>query len=371
VNLIGLAGHRREFHGHRGHLDCATHKAAASWLRMALVVGLVALGGLAGCSSGTTVKSLPLLRLPPNLAAKLSGYHIYVSDLVTGDVAEIGVFTRHVSESVHGVGLSPDGKTLYVTDIRNNKLDAFALDGPDSFVSSFGATHSVATGSIPVHMVSTGQVIFVTNFGQDSISVIDALTWKRIKTIRVCQSPHGIVLSPDRRLVYASCNGGEAVAVIDVASQTLLTTIPTPVPSAPYGIAVSADGRYVYVSDYDTGRLMVIDAATKAYLRSVEVSAHPMLITRSPDGKRLYVANNGSRSVSVLDIGNDPANPQILVASIPVAGYPHGLALTPDGRYLAVANTLGDTLSVIDTSTNTDIGSIPGEKYPNDVVITT
>jgi YVTN family beta-propeller protein len=50
-------------------------------------------------------------------------------------------------------------------------------------------------------------------------------------------------------------------------------------------------------------------------------------------------------------------------------GYPHGLALTPDGRYLVVANTYGDTLSVIDTTTNTDIGTIPGEKYPNDVVI--
>jgi YVTN family beta-propeller protein len=59
-----------------------------------------------------------------------------------------------------------------------------------------------------------------------------------------------------------------------------------------------------------------------------------------------------------------------VVASIPVAGYPHGLALTPDGRYLVVADTYGDTLSVIDTSTNTDIGTIPGEKYPNDVVIT-
>jgi YVTN family beta-propeller protein len=371
VKIIGLAGQRWGFHGHSGRLDCASLKAAASRLGIALVVGLVALSGLAGCSSSTTVKSLPLLRLPPNLAAKLSGYHIYVSDLVTGDVAEIGVFTRHVSESVHGVGLSPDGKTLYVTDIRNNELDAFALDGPDSFISSVGPTHSVATGPTPVHMVSTGQVIFVTNFGQDSISVIDALTWKSIKTIRVCQSPHGIVLSPNRRLVYASCNGGEAVAVIDVASQTLLTTIPTPVLSAPYGIAVSADGRYVYVSDYDTGRLMVIDAAAKTYLRSVEVGAHPMLIAHSPDGKRLYVANNGSRSVSVLDIGKDPANPQILVAGIPVAGYPHGLALTPDGRYLLVANTLGDTLSVIDTSTNIDIGSIPGEKFPNDVVITT
>jgi YVTN family beta-propeller protein len=143
-----------------------------------------------------------------------------------------------------------------------------------------------------------------------------------------------------------------------------------PALSAPYGIATSADGRYVYASDDYTGRLMVIDASTNTYLRSVEVGAHPMLIVRSPDGKRLYVANNGSRGVSVLDIGADPADPPVLVPNVPVTGYPHGLAVTPDGRYLVVANTYGDTLSVIDTSTNSDIGTIRAEKFPNDVLIT-
>jgi YVTN family beta-propeller protein len=219
-------------------------------------------------------------------------------------------------------------------------------------------------------MVSNGKVIFVTNFGQDSISVIDAVSWKLIKTITVCAQPHGIVLSPDGRYVYASCYGGHAVAVIDVANQALITLIPTPSLSAPYGIATSADGRYVYASDDYTGRLMVIDATTNTYLRSVEVGAHPMLIVRSPDGKRLYVANNGSRGVSVLDTGSDPADPRVLVSNVPVAGYPHGLAVTADGHYVVVANTYGDTLSVIDTSTNVDIGTIHAQKFPNDVLIT-
>jgi YVTN family beta-propeller protein len=342
----------------------------------AILLWILLVAGLAGCTDRTStpprqVNQPPVLVLPSALAQKLSGYHIYVSDLETGDVAEIGVVTRHVSESVHGLGLSLDGGTLYVTDIQNDELDAFSLRGPQGFASSGSEpTHRVRTGVLPVHMVSNGHVIFVTNFGQDSISVIDAVTWKLIKTVEVCAQPHGIVLSPDGRYVYASCNGGHAVAVIDVATETLVTTISMPALSAPYGIAVSADGRYVYASDYYTGRLMVIDASANRYLRSVEVGAHPMLIVRSPDGKRLYVANNGSRGVSVLDIGGDPANPQVLVSNVPVAGYPHGLAVTADGHYLVVANTYGDTLSVIDTSTNVDIGTIRAEKYPNDVLIT-
>ncbi|PWT76247.1 MAG: hypothetical protein C5B60_04315 [Chloroflexi bacterium] len=337
---------------------------------------LLLLSLLAGCTAATSaaprqVDQPPVLALPSALAQKLSGYHIYVTDLETGDVAELGVFTRHVSESVHGLGLSPDGDTLYVTDIQNMELDAFSLSSPRGFASSSaGPAHTAHIGIYPVHMVSNGHVIFVTNYGQASISVIDALTWKRVKTIAVCANPHGIVMSPDGRHVYASCNGGHAIAVIDVSSLTLATTIPLPAFSGPYGIATSGDGRYVYASDNLNGRLMVIDATTNTYLASVEVGTHPMLIVRSPDGKRLYVANNGSRSISVLDIGTDPADPTVLVSTVPVAGYPHGLALTPDARYLIVANTYGDTLSVIDTGTNTVIGTIRAEKFPNDVVIT-
>jgi YVTN family beta-propeller protein len=336
-----------------------------------VIVGLVSLllaGLISGCSGTTTrTTQLPLLLLPEQLA----GYHVYVSDLETGDVAELGTFTRHISESVHGVGLSTDGKTLYVADVAGNSIEAFSLSGSQSFDSSAKATHTAPTGQFPVHMVNTldGHTLFVTNFNESSISVIDATTWKLIKKIQVPNRPHGIVLSPDGRFVYASCYGAHAVAVINVATETLVATVELPVASQPYGIGITADGRYVYASDNLTGRLLIINTRSDTYVGSVQTGIHPALIARSPDGKRLYVANGGSRTVSVLDIGSDPAHPKV-VATVLVQGYPHGLAVTPDGRYVVVANTLGDTLSVIDASTNHVVATIKGEKYPIDVVIT-
>jgi YVTN family beta-propeller protein len=348
----------------------------ASWKlgrTAAVMVGLVPLllAGLLGGCSGTitpaTTTSLPLLQLPK----QLDGYQVYVSDLLTGDVAELGTFTRHVSESVHGVGLSADGKTLYVADVAGNNLDAFSLSGPQGFASSSKATHTDLTGQFPVHMVNTldGRTIFVTNFNESSISVIDATTWKVIKKIQVPAKPHGIVLSPDGQFVYASCYGAHAVAVINVATETLVHTVDLPLASQPYGIGISADGHYVYASDNLTGRLLIINTANATYAGSVPIGLHPALIARSPNGKLLYVANGASRSVSVLDIASDPAHPKV-VATVQVQGYPHGLAVTPDGRYVVVAETLGDTLSVIDTATNKVVATIKGEKYPIDVVIT-
>jgi hypothetical protein len=37
---------------------------------------------------------------------------VFVTDLVTGNLAELGAATTHVSRSVHGLALSPDGRRL-------------------------------------------------------------------------------------------------------------------------------------------------------------------------------------------------------------------------------------------------------------------
>src|SRR5579872_4025333 len=216
----------------------------------------------ASCAAATSAPE-PVLPRP----AELAPYHIFVTDLETGNVAELGERTIHVAQSVHGLGLSADGKTLLVTDISGNCVDGFALDG-----GALGTEHEAPVGVSPVHMVATldGKTLFVTNFADQTVSVVNAATWQPEKTITVPARPHGIVLSPDGRWAYVACNGGAAIAVIDTASATLAATVPLP-GAQPYGIAISADGRYVYASDNLTGRLFVIDTTQRKLLTDIEV----------------------------------------------------------------------------------------------------
>ena len=337
---------------------------------VALLATLVV--SLAGCASsgatgaqgkaGAAPTPIATLTLPPPLAR----YSVFVTDVLTGNMAELGKQTWHVSQSIHGLGLSADGKTLYVTDVAANRLFAFDL--------SNGAPkeiHSVGVGVYPVHMVAThdGSAIFVTSFGGSSVAVIDGRTWKPQKMITTPQRPHSVVISPDGQWVYTGCYGGAAIAVINVASESLAATIPLPQLAEPYGLAISPDGHYLYASDNLTGRLFVVDAPARRVVASVAVGLHPALIAHSPDGKTLYVANGGSHTVSVVDISRDPAHPTVK-ATVAVTGYPHGIAVSPDGRYVVVANTLGKDLSVIDVASLKVIATIPGERYPNDVLIT-
>jgi YVTN family beta-propeller protein len=329
--------------------------------RLGVALALVA-ALLAGCgrASGATTAPPRTLTLPSALA----GYHLAVSDLLTGDVAEMGLRTLHVARSVHGLGLAPDGRVLFVTDVAGNALVAY----PVLAGGRLGAPRRVRVGVSPVHMVETpGGTIFVTNFGESSVSVVDGAHWRVRAAIAVPASPHGIVLAPDGRTAYVACANGGAVAALDAASQSLAWTLPLPDGAKPYSVALSRDGRYLYAADNFAARLFVIDTAARQVVGTAPIGLRAALMARSADGATLYVTNGASGTVSVLDLTADPAHPRAR-ATVRVGSYPHGLALTPDGRYLVVANTLGDTLSVISTESDTVIATVPGERYPNDVL---
>lgn len=294
----------------------------------------------------------------------LGAYHIFVSDLLTGDVYALGTKTYPAARSTHGLGLSPDGKSLYATDSVGDQLLVFHLS--DGKLSD---EHAVHVGAQPVHMVASpdGRYIFVTNFSGSSVSVVDTHTWSVARTIKTPAAPHSIVISPDGRYAYVACYLGAAVAIIDIARQALVGTIPLPPLTRPYGLGISRDGHYLYASDNFSGRLFTLDALTRRAITSVQVGLRPALIARSVDGTRLYVANGASHNLSTLDIASDPAAPRV-IATTQLDGYPHGVSVTPDGRYISVADTVSGNVSVVDALTHEVIATVPGMKYPNDTL---
>src|SRR5579875_1275062 len=338
--------------------------------RLFMVALLACVLALAACSSGggdptqaaqTPASNLSVIARP----AQLAPYHIFVTDLASGNVAELGVRTYHNAASVHGLGLSTDRHWLYATDVADNQLLAYPFNG-----AALGAPKRVTVGSFPAHMGNTldGKRIFVTDFQGSSVSVIDTATWTVEKTIATPAGPHGIVLSPDGRYAYVACYDAGSIIAIDTANERIAATIPLPTGAHPYGVAISPDGRDVYAADNFLSRLYAINTLTNTVIASLAIGLHPALIARSPDGHTLYVANGVSHSVSIVNI-TQPDIPAI-AGTVTVSGYPHGLAVTPDGRYVVVAQQYGKTLSVISTQSDSVVSVITGMQYPIDVLIT-
>ncbi|HEX9245997.1 MAG TPA: cytochrome D1 domain-containing protein, partial [bacterium] len=116
--------------------------------------------------------------------------------------------------------------------------------------------------------------MFVTNSGDNTVSVIETATNTVVATVQVATKPEGVAVTPDGSWVYVANNGDGTVTVIDAVSFQLVLTVV--VGSAPIGVAVTPDGSRVYVANSGDNTVSVIDTATDS------VTTGPVPVGTSP-----------------------------------------------------------------------------------------
>ncbi|MFF5212847.1 YncE family protein [Streptosporangium sp. NPDC000396] len=84
----------------------------------------------------------------------------------------------------------------------------------------------------------------------------------------------------------------------------------------------------------------------------------------SPDNGRLYVPNEGTDNVSVIDTATNT-----VVATVNVGDQPRGAALTADGTSLYVPNAGAGNVSVIGTSSLTVFATVPVGSFSTAVTV--
>ncbi|MGW0819598.1 protein kinase domain-containing protein [Streptomyces viridiviolaceus] len=138
---------------------------------------------------------------------------------------------------------------------------------------------------------------------------------------------------------------------------------------SPQGMAMSQDGRRSYVTNYGSGSVSVIDTLTnRTEDQPIRVGKNPRDVAVSPDRRRVYVTNYGSDSVSVIDTLTNRVDRTITVGSTPV-----GVTVSRDGRWVYVtlsrSGSLPGSLSVIDTATDKVKHTISVGKDPQGVAV--
>ena len=136
------------------------------------------------------------------------------------------------------------------------------------------------------------------------------------------------------------------------------------------GPVLAQTGTWVYVTNNFTHSVSVIDAATNAVIATVPVGEFPEGVAVHPDPLRtvVYVANNGPQigdpghTVSVIDR-------LAVVATVEVGDGPRGVAVHPAGTFVYVANAIDGTVSVINTATNTVSDTVTVGNGPAHVIV--
>jgi YVTN family beta-propeller protein len=236
----------------------------------------------------------------------------------------------------------------------------------------------VEVGDRPLGIAATpdGRYLVISNNGQgvQSLVLFDTATRKVMQVIPY-PSPEalflGVAVAPDGRRVYASAGGNNKIRVHDFDGRALSERAPIPLgtPTAriyPAGLALSPDGTTLYAALNLENAVAFVDTATQRVRERVNLApvARPDDIGMLPYAlavhrQKLYVSEWNGGGVSVIAIDR----PRLL-GRIPTGAHASGLALSPDGRRLYVANATSDTLSVIDTSTDTVVRTADLSPYP-------
>lgn len=117
----------------------------------------------------------------------------------------------------------------------------------------------------------------------------------------------------------------------------------------PMDWARSADGRHLFVSMPLAGQVAVVDTQTFKVVQDIDAGADPVRVVVQPDGRYLWVGNNGKNSgVTVIDT----ATLKPVLSAATGAGH-HEITFSDDSRRAFVSNRDAGTVSVFDIATLT------------------
>jgi YVTN family beta-propeller protein len=200
---------------------------------------------------------------------------------------------------------------------------------------------------------------YVGLFGDNAVGVIDTATNQLTKTIPIPTGPHGLVITPDNKWVYASSDGDSVVSVISTATDEVTKSID--VGTMPHGLAITPDGSQVLVAAFGTDQVEAIDTSTNQVTWQVPVpQPHNLAITA--DGQTVYAASQkaGSEALAIIDI---PTGTQ--TGSVSLDHTPRALNVSPDGQKVVFTEAGVDALLVLDRASNQIVTQIPTGASPH------
>jgi len=253
---------------------------------------------------------------------------------------------------VHGLGYSPDSKTLAVVSIGSNSVTLI-----DTATNKVKGTVYVGRSPHEAFFTPDGHELWVTVRGENYVSVIDPAQMKEVRRVTMANGPGMTMFGPDGRYAFVCSSFTAELTVVDTASHEVLKRLPQASPFCP-NIAVSPESDEVWITLKDVGKTQVFSAKPpfeqRALLETGPITNHVNFVNNQ-NGKFAYVTVGGTNQVKAYRRGAVPK----LIATIPVGSLPHGIWPSGDGARVYVALENGEHATAIDTLSNKVIANIP------------
>ncbi len=276
---------------------------------------------------------------------------------VVDTVADVVIATIPIATGPHGMAISPDGRWLYVSSDGSSIISI--IDTSSDYV-----TKTIEVGKSPhgVTLVPGRDLLLVAVNGEDKIAFIDTAKQAVVATVMVGK-PHTIGVSPDGKMAYISSQvpGKSAVAVIDLDARQVVRTIA--VDKTPRDLEYASDGKAVYFTKAGANVIDVLDPASNTIVAEIPTGVSPHYVNHPRNALYGMAIVQGPGELFLFDPGTNKA-----VRSIKVGDQPHWLAVSGDGKIAYVTNEGSNTLSIVDIASGKTI-TIPVGNQPRKVVV--
>jgi YVTN family beta-propeller protein len=230
-------------------------------------------------------------------------------------------------------------------------------------VNSFRGLLALLGAAATAGLAQPGTLI-VLNKSDHTASLLDAGSGAARATLPTAPGPHEVGVSPDGRLAVVTGYGGQSsgnrLTVIDIPAAKVLSTVELKGYSRPHGIIWAPGGGAVYVTAEDQRALLELDPESWTVRRALSTEQDVShMVDLLPDGRRAFVANIGSGSVTVFDL--DPAQ---RLGSIETGAGAEGIAVRPSGAEVWVTNRAADTVTVLDPVSLSVQATLPCASFP-------
>src|SRR5450830_1767222 len=262
--------------------------------------------------------------------------------------------------NVHGMGFSPDHKTLLVISNGSNSVTFI-----DTATNQVKGTTYVGRSPHEGFFSADGKEVWVVVRGEDYISVIDPVSFKETRRIKTGVGPGMVQSMPDGKLAFAVSSFTPQVDVIDVQSHQVIKKIDVVSPFSPF-LQFTPDYKEMWMTHKDVGKVTRIDTRTLEVIGVIDtgfITNH--LAFAKVDGKVLAYVTIGGENVVKVYSTEQPAK---LVATIATGALPHGIWTSDDSSRIYVGLENGDGVEVIDTASNKVIAHIGGGQAPQALV---
>lgn len=238
----------------------------------------------------------------------------------------------------------------------NQKDHTFRIFDPVSTKQIGVVTESAYTGH-EIAVAPDGITAYVPIYGDsgvgkpgsdgDHIDIIDLPSAKITGAIAFSHGvrPHCAIFDRHTGMLLVTTEIDKAVAIIDPKTRKIVGTIPTGQEQS-HMMVESPDGSRLYSANVGPGTVSVMDIRARKLLKIIPVSANTQRISITRKGDTVFTADQTKAELVAIDTATNSVKKRI---SLPAIGY--GTAATLDGKYLLVAMQSIDQIAVVDLET--------------------